>query len=111
MNYHYNNLGTLRKFLSSYAEIYRVVPVPGLFVSIGFNVWLLIIMVVYLIKNKNYKYLIVLLPMIISLLFCVVGPANTYFRYAMPIIFPMPFMVVYLLNIKNKEKNMDIIVK
>ena len=111
VNYHYNNLGPLRKFLSSYAEIYRVVPVLGLFVSIGFNVWLLIIMVVYLIKNKNYKYLIVLLPMIISLLFCVVGPANTYFRYAMPIIFPMPFMVVYLLNIKNKEKNMDIIVK
>ena len=62
---------------------------------------LIIILVGYVIKNKNYKKLVLFLPALISILVCIVGPANTYFRYAMPYMFAMPLMISFVLQRKN----------
>lgn len=104
VDYHYNNLESLRNFLSSYAYAFRAIPILGLIVSPGFNTWLLIVLLVYLIKNKKYDYLVILLPLYFSLLFCVLGPANNYYRYAMPYIFSMPLVTIYLLNLKRVKE-------
>ena len=104
VDYHYNNLEGLRNFLSSYAYAFRAIPILGLIVSPGFNTWILIVLHVYLIKNKKYDYLVILLPLYFSLLFCILGPANNYYRYAMPYIFSMPLVTIYLLNIKRVKE-------
>lgn len=100
-DYHFNKLSTIRKLLGGFAIIFPYIPFIGLIINIGFNTWILLFMVSYLIYRKKYKDIIYLIPSIILLLVCFVSPANTYFRYALPNIFAMPVM----LSIFNKTRN------
>ncbi len=103
-NYHYNNLVSTRKLLSTYGIIYPFIPIIGLISSIGFNTWILIFMLFYFLYRKKYKYIVYLMPSFISLLVCIASPVNTYFRYAMPYIFSMPVLISFFLSsIQNKD--------
>jgi len=101
-NYHYNKLEKSRNILSTYGKIFVYIPVIGLIVNIGFNTWLILLMISYLLYKKKYKKLIYLLPSLILVLVCVESPANTYFRYALPYIFGMPLM--YGIFISKEEE-------
>ena len=104
VNYHYNNLSSLRLILSSFAQGFPYIPLIGLISNIGFNTWLLLGLTTYSIFKKKKEYLIVLSPLLISLLICVASPVNTYFRYAMPFIFIMPFIFTLIITrLKNNE--------
>ena len=104
VNYHYNNLSLLRLILSSFAQGFPYIPLIGLISNIGFNTWLLLGLTTYSIFKKKKEYLIVLSPLLISLLICVASPVNTYFRYAMPFIFIMPFIFTLIVTrLKNNE--------
>lgn len=104
-----NSTENLRNALKLYGNGFRSIPLVGMISNIGFNTCVIIIYGVYLIMQKEKrKYLIVLLPHIITILFCLVSPVNNYFRYAMPYIFAIPITTVFLLKeITNKgeEKN------
>lgn len=102
VDYHYNKLNTLRKGLVYYAAAFPYIPFIGLISSIGFNTWIVLILTAYLITNKKSKYILVLIPLYLSILICIVSPANTYFRYAMPYIYVIPCLIP-LLNKKIKE--------
>ena len=99
VDYHYNNLGLMRDSLTVYGFMYAYIPVLGLLSSIGYGLFAVLTMVSYAIDKKKYKYIIVLVPLITSILVCFVGPANTYFRYAMPYLFVLPVLKVLF----NKE--------
>ena len=101
-NYHYNSLNNARKVLSSLAVSFPYLPVIGLISNIAFNIWLILILLVYAIYKKMYSHILILLPALVLILVCVVGPANTYFRYALPFIFAMPFIIATFL-----EKRVD----
>ena len=58
VDYHYNNLDTLRNILNGYGTIYPYIPLIGLISNIGFNTWIIIILTGYLITKKKYIYLI-----------------------------------------------------
>lgn len=104
VNYHYNNLISLRLILSSFAQGFPYIPLIGLISNIGFNTWLLLGLITYSIFKKKKEYLIILSPLLISLLICVASPVNTYFRYAMPFIFIMPFIFTLIVTrLKNNE--------
>lgn len=94
VDYKFNNLSTFRAVLRGYGEVFPYIPLIGLLSNIGANSWMLLILGVYLFKD-NKKYIISLIPLYITLLMCLVGPANTYFRYAMPYIFIMPFLIAF----------------
>lgn len=102
VEYNFNNLSFLRKILKTYGEVFPYIPIIGLISNIGFNSWMLLILGAYLISTKSKKYLIVLIPAYITLLTCIAGPANTYFRYAMPYIFSMPMYIALVINIIKK---------
>lgn len=102
-NYHYNSLSSERNFLTIIATIFPYIPVIGFLVNIGFNSWILLFMACYLIYQKQYKSLVVLLPSFVLLLVCVASPANTYFRYALPNIFAMPLL--FGIFLKDCQKN------
>ena len=76
-----------RDILSSYGKVFKYIPVLGLFVNIGFNVWVLIFMLGYLLYKKKYNSMVYLVPSLILVFVCIASPVNTYFRYALPYIF------------------------
>lgn len=105
-NYHYNSLKPLRDILSGYGKIFPYIPILGIIVSIGFCTWICMITFGFILKIKEYKYLIYLTPVISLVLVCIASPVNTYFRYALGYVFAMPMIISILLYImdENKEK-------
>ena len=103
-DYHYNSLETSRNILSEYAVAFPYISGIGLISNIGFNVWIIFTLFAYAIYKKLYKNILILAPALILILVCVVGPANTYFRYALPFIFAMPFIIGVFLE---KRENND----
>ncbi len=99
VDYHYNGLQGLRDFLTVYGFVYAYIPIFGLISSIGYGLYSVLTLISYAIDKKKYKYIIVLIPLITSILVCFVGPANTYFRYAMPYLFVLPTLKILF----NKE--------
>lgn len=104
LNYHYNSLTGLRNTLYVYGVTIPYIPIIGLINRIGFNIWMVFIMMGYVIHIKKYKYLIYLLPAFISFLVCIASPVNTYFRYILPIAFGMPLMIGLLIDLKGEKK-------
>lgn len=94
----------LRTTLYGWANIFPYIPLVGSISNIALGFWTMLIISAYLITNKNKKYLITLIPMYGSWIFCILSPANTYFRYAMPYLFVLPVIIVLLLNVKNIEE-------
>lgn len=102
-NYHYNGLNKTRNILSGYGNAFQHIPVFGIITNIAFNVWLVFIMTAYLAYKKNYKGIIFLVPTLVSILVCIAGPANTYYRYALPFIFSMPLMIGMFISYISKK--------
>ena len=89
--------------MAGYGFVYAYIPVLGLISSIGFGLINTLTLMSYAIDKKKYKYIIVLVPLITSILVCFAGPANTYFRYAMPYLFVLPTLNI-LFNKEMREK-------
>lgn len=102
-SYSYNSLGTLRNVLSNYAVCFPYIPVIGLISNIGFNVWIILVLLTYAIYKKLYKNIVILSPVLALILVCILGPANTYFRYALPFIFAIPFIFAVFLEKQSKD--------
>ena len=103
-DYHYNDMKWLRDGLVGYGNVFPYIPVIGMFLNIGFVVWLYFIILGFLIINKSSKYIPVILPALSLILVCIAGPANTYFRYAQPFIFSLPVVLFLLYKILDKRK-------
>ncbi len=105
IDYHYNNLDGLRNTLSNYAVAFPYIPILGSIVSIGFCTWLCMLMWAFIMREKKYKYLIYLMPVVSLILVCVASPVNTYFRYTLGYTFAIPILIaIYLWILYNKEE-------
>lgn len=102
VDYHYNSLESLRTLLKTYGALFVYIPIVGLSCNIGLSTWLIIALTLYLFRN-NKKYLIFLIPYAMSILICFASPVNTYFRYAMPIVFS-EFFLIGIWFLVNKAK-------
>ena len=99
IDYHYNNLDEARKMMHDY-EVYFEYSPFGLMLNIGVITWVSILVFLALCKNKYY---IVLLPNIISILFCVLSPANTYYRYIYPSLLIMVCLFPIIKKLSEKK--------
>ena len=107
-NYEYiESLRGERKFIDTLTETIRDLPGTSWIINIAFNAWIIIIILVYLLYNKKYRYIIYLLPFISIILVNMLSPVNAYFRYAMPYIFGMPLTVAIFIDILNNKENCD----
>lgn len=106
-NYQYiDNFSQERKKLKKYGINYPKILFIGKISNIGFNVWLLFLLLGYLVYKNKSKGIIILSASLSLLLVCVASPVNTYFRYAMPYIFGMPITICMVLDyIKRGVKN------
>ena len=106
VDYHYNSLRGLRNVLFTFGKNFPYIPLIGLLSNIGFYGLILLTLLVYIIIKKKYEYIFVILPSLISLLICIASPVNSYFRYAMPYIFFIPFVLCLFINeVKYNRKN------
>lgn len=103
IDYHYNKLEIPRQILSGFGLAYPYIPLLGAQVNIGWNVWIYMLLLTYLIIEKQKKYIPLLMPAFVLLLTCVVGPVNTYFRYMVPIVFSLPFIISVIITSLNKK--------
>ena len=103
VDYHYNDLSLLRLVLKNWGEAFIYIPIIGLISNIGFSTWIILAMGFWLCMQKQKKYAIILIPAYVSLLVCMASPVNTYFRYAMPYVFAIPFIVGVWLYINKKR--------
>ena len=92
-DYHYNSLSSLRNTLSSFAITFPTIPIIGWLSNIAISVWVVFLMTGYAIEKKNKIFFILMIPSLVLILTCVASPANTYFRYAMPYLFSLPFLL------------------
>lgn len=104
MDWHFNSLTKLRASLVQNAKNMQVNLITGGLVNIAVQNWILLLMIIYLIKNKKGKYVAMLIPSIMTLLVCIASPVNGSFRYALPIIFSNPFLEILITSIKEKNK-------
>lgn len=102
-DFHYNGLSLIRDILSGYGNAFQYTPILGLFVNIGWNVWIHLFLVAGLVVNKNKKMILILLPALSLILVCVASPANAYFRYAMPYIMTLPLVLGLLYQNKKVD--------
>lgn len=108
INYHYNNLNSLRSILSGYGTSFPYIPFIGLIVNIAFCNWIILISIFILIKLKKHKYIIFLMPIISLILVCFVSPVNAYFRYALGVVFSIPIVLAIMYNIVS-ERSGDVL--
>lgn len=100
------SLDTIRGEVTQIAYIFRSLPGIGLFESIGFYVWGLFCIIVALIRYKDKKKILMMVPMFVLLLTAIAGPANTMMRYVYPIIISTPIYIImtgYIISKKNNE--------
>lgn len=93
-----------RKGVEDFAYFLRNIPLIGLFYSTGIYSWLLIILLAYLLYNKKYKYVLILVPSIATLLICCLSPVGAYIRYSQPIMANMPLLLCLFFDEKTKRE-------
>lgn len=84
---------------------FREIPFVGMFTSIGFYTWNLIVAFALAAENKNKMRLFAFVPSVLVLIGCIASPVNAYFRYGIPIVFCAPFLwMVVIYNQKSGER-------
>mgnify|MGYP005757505935 CR=1 FL=1 len=105
-NYHYiGKLKPIREFISSELKIIQKLPGFSRVINKAFNTWIIILLFIYLLYSKRYRYIIYLMPFVTIILVCIASPVNAYFRYTLPFIFGMPLTIAIFMDIlKNNNK-------
>lgn len=96
------NFEVQRNNIENFAYLLRNIPLIGLFYSTGIYTWFLLIIFTYLMSNKKYKYVLILIPSILTLVVCLLSPVNAYIRYSQPIMANMPLLLCLLFDSKTK---------
>ena len=61
--------------------------------GIGLHTWTLILIIAFIMKTNQKVFICVTLPAVFVIAGCVASPVNAYFRYALPMIFCIPFLL------------------
>ena len=93
--------GNIVRTIDSYIDR-RDIPVVTLLFSIGFNVWVMFILLAYAIYKKKYRLLMVYIPMIALWLTVLASPLFAEYRYIYSLFTCMP--VLFGFTIKNEIK-------
>lgn len=88
---------SLSKACDQAVTLYRVaiqrIPLLSLLLSSSTYVWLLIVLAVYVMRDRRFRELSLLVPLAGIVAMCLIGPCNgsTYMRYLYPMIMALPF--------------------
>ncbi len=90
--------GICAVMVSFYALLMRI-PVVGMLNNVAFYIILLFVMWIFMMRDRCFKELLVLIPLFMTFLFILLGPQiMNQPRYAFPIIYTMPSLVAYYIQ-------------
>ena len=69
----------------------KQIPLLGLFFGAGIYIWAELFIAGLCLLRKKYGAFFFNVPALVSVLICIAGPVNNYTRYALPVIFIVPF--------------------
>jgi hypothetical protein len=81
--------------------VFRVFPAVSMLISIGFAVWITIILALILMLKKKYKMLLVFLPVFLLWLTCIASPVSGAFRYVYGLFLVLPLYISFALQSGN----------
>ncbi len=88
-----------------YMNAIMKLPIFSVLSYVGIYSWMIIFSIVVVLNKKQYKSLLVIIPLLASLAVCVMSPVNGYIRYALPVIYSSPLLLSLCFE---PQKNMDI---
>ncbi len=102
----FHHLKKMEKYREKYerfrAEISGI-PIINVLRSASTYVWMLVLLIFYTLKQGNKKAFALLAPFIMHFLVLMAGPTNgTYFRYIYPYIVTFPFLLIFIIYLRNK---------
>lgn len=95
----------LFKSLNKLYDLIVKIPVINIIYSQGLYTILLLILIIYILFNKDKKHIIPFIPAFIMLLFLFISPMANNRRYMLPIIASLPMLIAYITVIKNSVNN------
>ena len=99
------NSKVLQNFTNKYLELYDKESILSLFVSIGFNTWILIIVFLYDIAKKKKEALLALPILFLIGTLIIATPVYSEFRYIYSLFLCLPFIILCSFN--NSETTQE----
>ena len=107
-----NDLGIERKticpFLKNlneqYLSLFKGKNIFTLFVSIGFNTWLLILLLIYNILERKQQFILTIPILFITGTLLIATPVYSEFRYIYALFICLPFLIIINLKGEKEEK-------
>ena len=99
-----DSLQTMRHFIKGVATIITKLPGISWIMNIALNVWLIMIIFVYLLYSKKFRYIIYLLPAVSIILVCILSPVNAAYRYSISFIFANTLTIAIFIDIIRENK-------
>jgi hypothetical protein len=81
--------------------VFRVFPAISMLISIGFAVWITIIMALILMLKRKYRMLLAFLPVFLLWLTCIASPVSGMFRYIYGLFLVLPLLISFALQSSN----------
>lgn len=92
-----------KNILKNIAKTYEKIPIVKYFDDPGFYIWLFFLLLVLLYKNK--LEVLPIIPLFMTFLCCLAGPAIDYHgRYVFPILFTLFYLYAFYSKIYNQKK-------
>ncbi|MCU6762670.1 Uncharacterised protein [uncultured Roseburia sp.] len=104
INYIMNN-GVRTKVMECVTFVQHM-PGISLLMTCGTYTWILLASILFILKSKRYKFLVITIPLIFNVLICVASPVNAYIRYSMPLMAAIPVLIAcvyYIFGLKKEE--------
>jgi len=99
---------TQMKIVPSFVEqifsgifVFRVFPVFSMLLSIGFAVWVTIMLAVILVIKREKQMLFIFLPVLLLWLTCIASPVSGMFRYIYGLFLVLPLLISVVLQLNN----------
>lgn len=93
---------TERKGLQKAAETIKGIPIIGIIYGTGIYTWILLVLTGGIVAERQYDKFVILIPLLLSLLICIVSPVNGCMRYMLPIMSTLPLTIGI---VSGKEKS------
>ena len=106
--FEFHHLKRFEKYRETYerlrAEI-SAIPIINVMRSASTYIWMLILLIIYTLKQGNKKKFALLVPFIMSFLVLMAGPTNgTYFRYVYFYAVTFPLLFIFLMHLRDIDR-------
>lgn len=92
-----------RDGLQKMAEFIKGIPGIGVLYGTGIYTWVLLFLMGGVLVSKQYEKFTFLIPLLITLLICIVSPVNGCMRYILPIMSSLPIIIGIILYTGEEE--------